>query len=549
MSRQSRLTFGVIVPMLAALLLVLTLACGSSATSTTAAPAAQVPAATAVPQVAQVAVATAVPEVAQVVELLEGPIRGGTLVVGMVPDHSSIDPPVANTVWDNALTENVYDNLIAMHPNLTLKPELATSWEANDDLSSFTFKLRKGVKFHHGKDFKAEDVIFSFERILDPVIDSPARSTYAGVIEDMVAIDDYTVRFDLSGPNGFFLESLTIYQARIVASDVDPKRLHTETFGTGPFKILEHRPGERTTFVPYEDYWDKDKIFLDEIVFLGIPEAATRIEALKSGDIDLIFNLDSQSVAGLEAHVDATVLRASTSAIIAMDMNNTIPPFDNKLVRQAMQAAMDRDLINQAALLGLGSIAYDHPIHPSDPFFAPQYAPPDYNPELARSLLEQAGYPDGIDVTLHMADIGSGVTDMAIAFKESAAPAGIRVELNRRPSDAYYSVVWLVEPFTVIFWRGRNADQSLSIQYHTSSKWNASFWDNPTVDGLIELARTQDFEGQKESYAEIQRILIEEVPRLVPAFQPWMYGASNDLRGVVPHPLGNRHIQEAWFDR
>ena len=465
-----------------------------------------------------------------------------------MPDHSSLDPPVANTVWDNAITENVYDNLI-LHPNLTLKPELATSWEANDDLSSFTFKLRKGVKFHHGKDFKAEDVIFSFERILDPVIDSPARSTFASVIEDMVAIDDYTVRFDLSDPNGFFLESLTIYQARIVASDVDPKRLHTETFGTGPFKIEEHLPGERTTFVRNDDYWDKDKIFLDEIVFLGIPEAATRIEALKSGDIDLIFNLDGQSVAGLEAHRDTTVLRASTSAIIAMDMNNTIPPFDNKLVRQAMQAAMDREKINQAALLGLGSIAYDHPIHPSDPFFAPQYAPPDYDPDLARSLLEQAGYPDGIDVTLHMADIGSGVADMAIAYKEGAAPAGIRVEINRRPSDAYYDVVWLVEPFTVIFWRGRNADQSLSMQYHSSSSWNASFWDNPIVDGLIELARTQDFEGQKESYAEIQRILIEEVPRLVPAFQPWMYGASKDLRGVVPHPLGNRHIQEAWIDR
>ncbi len=544
MSSQPWLRFGLFVPMLAALLLVLAMACGSSATAIP-----QVTEVTAVPEVAQVAAATAVPEVAQVVEQPEGPKYGGTLVVGMVPNYSSIDPPLAVAVWDNALTENTYDNLIAMNPNMTLKPELATSWEANDDLSSFTFHLREGVKFHHGKDFKAEDVLFSFERLMDPVIDSPARSTFEKVIEDIVAVDDYTVRFDLSGPNGFFLESLTIFQARIVASDVDPKRLHTETFGTGPFKILEHLQGQRTVFVRNDDYWDEGLPYLDEIVFLAIPEAATRIEALKSGDIDLVFNLDAQSVASVEGNANTTVLRASTSAYIGMDMNNTIPPFDNKLVRQAMQAAMDREKINQAALLGLGLPAFDHPIHPSDAFFAPQYAPPDYDPDLARSLLEQAGYPDGIDVTLHMADLGAGVADMAVAYKESAAPAGIRVDIKKRPSDAYWDVVWLVEPFTVVYWRGRNADQALSIQYHSDSSWNASYWNNPTVDGLIEKARTQDFEGQKESYAEIQRILIDEVPKLIPAFQPWMYGASKDLRGVVPHPLGNRHIQDGWLDR
>ena len=545
MSSQPWLRFGFFVPMLAALLLVLAMACGSSATSTSAAPGAQVPAATAVPQVAA---ATAVPEVAQVVAQPEGPKSGGTLVVALPPTHKTLDPYIGAGVWDQASTELTYDNLIAMNHDLTLKPELATSWEANDDLSSFTMKLRKGVKFQTGKEFKAEDVLFSFNRLLDPELDSPGRSIVS-VIEDMVAIDDYTVRFDLVGPNGFFLESMSIFQARILPADVDVSRLTLETFGTGPFKLLEHRPGERTTFVRNEDYWDKDKIFLDEIVFLGIPEVATRIEALKSGDIDLIFNLDAHSVAGLEAHADTTVLRASTAAYIAMDMDNRIPPFDNKLVRQAMQAAMDRDLINQAALLGLGLPAYDHPIHPSDPYFAPQYAPPDYNPELARSLLEQAGYPDGIDIELNTTDVGAGILDMAIAFKESAAPAGIRVDVNRRPSDTFWDSIWMVEPFNVVFWRGRNADQALSIQYHSDSSWNASYWENPTFNALVEKARSQNFEDQKETYAEIQRILVDEVPRLVPAFQPWLYGARKDLRGVVPHPQGVRHIQEGWFDR
>jgi peptide/nickel transport system substrate-binding protein len=432
---------------------------------------------------------------------------------------------------------------------MTLKPELATSWEANDDLSSFTFHLREGVKFHHGKDFKAEDVLFSFERLMDPVIDSPARSTFEKVIEDIVAVDDYTVRFDLSGPNGFFLESLTIFQARIVASDVDPKRLHTETFGTGPFKILEHLQGQRTVFVRNDDYWDEGLPYLDEIVFLAIPEAATRIEALKSGDIDLVFNLDAQSVASVEGNANTTVLRASTSAYIGMDMNNTIPPFDNKLVRQAMQAATDREAIRQAMFFGLGSPAYDHPVPPNDPRFAPQYKPLDYNPDLARSLLEQAGYPDGLDIELYTADLGSGMLELAVAFKESAAPAGIRVDVQRVASDGFWDQYWMQKPFTVVIWLGRaNPDLALSAQYLSDSTVNAPRYNNPTFDALVVKARGESLEDQKVTYAEIQRILIDEVPRLVVAFQPWLYGARINVRGAPPHPLGWAILQDAWLD-
>ena len=545
MYRQSRVKFGVIVPILAALLLVLALACGSSATSTTAAPAAQVPAATAVPEVAQVAEATAVPEVAMV----EGaPKYGGTLVVAMVPDHKTLDPPISLTVWDLSVTQASYDNLLMMRTDLTRKPELATSWEANDDNSSYTMHLRKGVKFHHGKEFKAEDVIFTFDRLRDPVLDSPARSTYT-TIEDVVAIDDYTVRFDLTSPNGFFLDSLSLFQARILPADVDISRLTLEEFGTGPFKILEHRVGERTVMVRNEDYWDVGKPYLDEIVFIAISEETVRVEALKSGDADVLFNLAPQNAAALEAHPDTVVLATSSPSWIGLPMRNDTPPFDNILVRKAVQAATNRESINQAALLGQGVLAFDHPIHPSDPRFAPQYAPPAYDTELARSLLEQAGYPDGIDLTLYTADVGSGVTDMAIAFKESAAPAGIRVDIVRKPADGFWDVVWNVEPFTVSYWRGRNADQALSLEYHSDSAWNTAKYYSDTVDELIEKARGLDLAGQQETYGEIQRILIEEVPRVVVAFQPWLYGARKDVRGVDPHPLGHRIVQDGWFDR
>ena len=545
MYRQSRLKFGVFVPMLAALLLVLALACGSSATSTTAVPA--------VSEVAQVAEATAVAEVAMV----EGaPKYGGTLTVAMVADHVTLDPPLTTSVVDIAITQNIYDNLLMIQPDSSVKPELATSWEANDDLSSYTFHLRNGVKFHHGKDFKAEDVLFSFKRLLDPEIDSPARPTYSSVIKDVVAVDDYTVRFDLQGPNAFFPDSLSIYQARITPSDVDVKRFHLETFGTGPFKLVENLFGQRTTMERNDDYWEEGKPYLDEIVILNIPEPATRVEALKSGDVDVVYRMEVQSALGLVGNPDVVALELASPGNRGLDMDNTVAPFDNVLVRKAIQAAADRDAIHQAAFLGKGAVAYDHPFPENDPLHNFDARPPEYNIELAKDLLTQAGYPDGIDLTLYTSTVSPGLVEIAVAFKESAAPAGIRVDVVRKPEDGYWDVVWGVEPFTVVSWFGRaNVDQSLSIQYHSEGSWMVSRYDptklgaSPNSDELIERARGESFEQQKETYAELQALLIEEVPRLNLVYVPIIWGARSDVRGITPHPLGWGLYQDGWFDR
>ncbi len=480
--------------------------------------------------------------------MMDEPKRGGTLVFAMAPNSVTLDPPFQLGDPDLAITQATYDNLLMIQPDLSIKPELATSWEPNEDFTSYTFNLRKGVKFHHGKDFKAEDVIFTVERMLDPVLDSPVRPTFE-VIKEMVIVDDYTVRFDLVAPNAFFPTYFSIFQARILPADVDTSRLTLEEFGTGPFILVENLPNERATMVRNPDYWEEGKPYLDEIVVLGIHENATRDEALKSGDADVVWQLAAQSVPTIEDHPETKVLKTTSFSYIGLPMPTDMPPFDNKLVRKAMQAATDREAINQAALLGLGVLGYDHPIHPSNPVFASEYAPPDYDPELAKSLLEQAGYPDGIDVTLHTADVANGMIELAVAFKESAAPAGIRVDVQRHPSDGFWDVVWNNGLFTVVFWFGRIPDQALSIQTHSEANWNAPRYKNPVVDDLIVKARGEDLEGQKETYGEIQRILIDDVPRIVAAFQPWIYGARNNVRGVDPHPFGWPLLQEGWLDR
>jgi peptide/nickel transport system substrate-binding protein len=196
-------------------------------------------------------------------------------------------------------------------------------------------------------------------------------------------------------------------------------------------------------------------------------------------------------------------------------MRTDTAPFDNVLVRKALQAATDREAIRQAALVGRGSIAMDHPIPPSDPHFAPECAPPSYDPDLARSLLAQAGHPDGIDVTLYTMD-EQAMPALAVAFKEKAEPAGIRVNIQREPADAYWAKVWLVVPFTTVFWFGRPPDQALSIVYPSDASWNESYYKNPELDELIIRARGQaDLEERKQTYKEIQCLLVDEVPRIV----------------------------------
>ena len=474
------------------------------------------------------------------------PQYGGTLVYTMPPSAGTLDPLLALGTVQISIHQAAYDNLLMVQPDLSVKPELATSWEPNDDFTSYTFHLRQGVKFHHGKDFKAEDVVFTVNRWIDPEGDSSIRPTFE-VIEEMVVIDDYTIRFDLDAPNSFFPSYFSIFQARILPADVDIDRLAVEEFGTGPFKILEHLEGERTTMVRNDDYWEEGKPYLDELVVVSIPEQAARDAALKAGDVDLIHKLGAQSAPGLYAHADTTVLNASTFGFITMSLPTETPPFDNLLVRKALQAATDRESINQAALMGLGTIAHDHPIHPSHPAFSTQYAPPDYDIELAKSLLAQAGYPDGIDVTLYTSDVGAGMIEMAIAFAESAAPAGIRVDVEKVHSDGFWSEYWNNDLFTVAYWVGRIPDQALTIQNHTDGDWNTPRFKSARIDELILKARGQDLEGQKESYGEVQKILIDNVPRIIPAFQPWMYGVRNNVRGADPHPLGWPLFQDAWF--
>ncbi|MFC1897528.1 ABC transporter substrate-binding protein [Chloroflexota bacterium] len=489
----------------------------------------------------------AVTEEEEVVPGEEESKYGGTLRVALIADNNTVDPAFITSSADYAFTQITYDNLTWRQHDLTLKPMLATSWEANEDATVFTFHLREGVKFHHGKVFNADDVVFTFERILDPDTGSVGRASLDS-ISKVTKIDDYTVQFEVSSPNAFLPDAMSITQARILPSDINVDRFATEEFGTGPFICTEYLPGERAVFERNPDYWDEGLPYLDEVVFYYMPEPETRVEALKTASVDVYHEVGALALEGLEATAGVVISETSSATYINMAMIETIPPFDNKLVRQALQAATNREEILQVAMFGRGVIGNDTTIPPTDPHYDSTQEIPPYDIEKAKQLLADAGYPDGIDVTLHTSTIGQGMVETAVAFKESAEPAGIRVTIKQHPSDSYWSNVWMVEPFTMVSWNGRPPDQALSLVYLCGTAWNETQMCIPELDELIIRARGEtDFEQRKQTYAEVQRILIDDASRIIPVFRPVFEGLRDNVRGVKAHPNNWLYLHEAWL--
>ncbi|MBI4312168.1 MAG: ABC transporter substrate-binding protein [Chloroflexi bacterium] len=474
---------------------------------------------------------------------------GGALRVALPANVLGMDPAFSLNTADIISTLQLYDNLVLRQPDGSFRPMLAESWTHNDELTEWTFHLRKGVKFQNGKDFEAEDVVFTFNRLLDPATGSPGR-TSVEFIKEVIADDPDTVRFVLKGPNAFVLSGLTIYQARILPANVDVSRLQNESFGTGPFSLVEFRPGERTIMKRNPDYWDSPRPYLDELVFFYMSEPETRVEALKDGSVDVVFPLEPTSLRALEGVPGVRVDEKASAAYLNLAMDTRVPPFDNKLVRKAVQLATDREAIRKVANLGRGAIANDHPIPPSDPAYWKDQTITPYDPQKARDLLAQAGHPSGIDLTLHTSTVEPGMTEMAVAFKESAAPAGIRVTIIREPEDAYWARVWMAEPFTTVTWNGREPDEALTVVYMSSAEWNEAYYKDPELDALIIQARRQvDNAERNATYAEIQRKLIDQATRIITVFRPILVGVRTNVMGVEAHPNNWLILSEAWLNR
>jgi peptide/nickel transport system substrate-binding protein len=302
--------------------------------------------------------------------------------------------------------------------------------------------------------------------------------------------------------------------------------------GTGPFRIETYDPEGTTTIVAYDGYWE-GRPLLDKIQFTAIPDAEARNQAMVAGQLH--YNtLTLDQVPLFKDNPAFSVQNYPAGGWFGLVFRTETAPFTDPRVRKAMRIPVDRaEMMKLMVGEGNGATGCDQPVKANDPFRAPLECPPD--PEGAKKLLAEAGFPDGIDIEVHTADLEPGMVRFAEVYQQQVAKAGIRVKLTLAPSDGYWDDVWMKVPAAMTSWSARPADQILNEAYRTGSAWNESYYTNPAYDQTLDKARaTLDFPAARALYQEAQRILFEDGGTFIPYQQNGLRVLTADVQGIKP---------------
>ena len=439
---------------------------------------------------------------------------------------SNLDPISKGRVLQ--ISEKIMNRLVRPGLDGAPEPDLATTWAVSSDATLWTFKLRANVFFHDGTAFDADDVVYSIERILDPDMDSPVQSVI-NMVSTVRAIDPLTVQFELK--HGFADLPLQFMDSRLrMIPSGSGKTIGQTGIGTGPFKVKKFDADGITTLVAYEDYWEGTPK-LAEVKVIGVPDAQARLTAFLSGQLDMERGIDPSLRQVLQNSGKYKTQDIPTGNWIGMVFRTDVPPYNDVRVRRAIRLAVDRDDLLKLALGGGGIVSCDTPVGPADQYRATFDCPQDI--PQARALLAEAGYPDGLDITLHVSTLEPSWPSMAVALQEQLAEAGIRVKIVKVATDGYWSQVWMQKDAVGTAWAERPADQALNEIYRSDAKWNESYFNDPTFDGMLDIASQElDFNRRRALYIGAQRYLYDNSGTLIPYHITQLVGLSTRVRNL-----------------
>ncbi|HDK27203.1 MAG TPA: ABC transporter substrate-binding protein, partial [Candidatus Atribacteria bacterium] len=481
-----------------------------------------------------------------------------TLVVGITEGVISLDPANHRSRISETVIRNMFDGLVTRGPDMKIVPEIAESWEWLDDYTC-EFKIRKGITFHNGEKLTAEDVEFTFNRILkEGGMDgeSSPRKGLLGPLKEVKMVDDYTVRFYLSSPWPVLLKMLPHQQ--IVPKDylekVGTKEFREHPIGAGPFKFVEGKLNERIVMERFDNYYGGSPDLppvgvapIKTVIFEVIPETTTRISALTTGRCDIIQSVPAAYLSLIEKDPNSVVKYCRGTRAFNMEMNVTKPPFDNIKVREAMNYAIDMDLIMKEVYGGRGAI-FAGPCFPYEEMFDTSLKPYAYNPELAKVLLKEAGYPDGFSVTL---DTEGEFKEVSEIFAGMLSEVGINCTIRLwewgvlKPLllDGSRSLLFNYAGSSILDPIGY-----LDAKLLTNGRSNYSHYSNSKVDQLLnEGGITIDTNKRKEIYKELQRIVYEECPWVFGYSIDEAYGCRANVANWEPIPDGRINLHDVSF--
>lgn len=488
------------------------------------------------------------------------PQRGGTVSGVCVAALTSLDPQSTQLgVCDRIAYDALYNQLIRINTAGEILPEIAESWDVSDDGLNYTFHIRSGVSFHDGSALDAEAVKFTIDRMRDPESESYIAGRLTA-IEEVNVIDEVTVEVVLNSFNAPFLSTLagatTIVSPAAVAEYGDDYRFNA--VGSGPFKLVSWTPGEEAVLERNENYWEvgadgEPLPYLDSVVLTGIEDNTVRLLNLQSGEFDLNERVLPRDVPTIESDADLKVIETVNATAYTVTFNTSQPPFDDVRLRLAAQAALQPDALIENLSEGIGYYA-NFPF-PLDAWYWVEQPRQEYDPELARQLLAEAGYPDGIDVVY--THINRTVdAQMAQIVQAMLAQVGIRIEIQALERTSWLDI-WLVGA-------GENTEGEMAgfqngvapgdpdgkaMFFQPGGIVNFADYNNEVAWGRIEDSRTTlDQAERARAWADLVEIQLEEAPYVWVGNIPVIGAARERVQDITLTPSSGWLLTRTWVN-
>lgn len=483
--------------------------------------------------------------------LAQAPVRGGTLTIGVESDFEGFDPIKAGVYSNSTVTAAslIYETLMRLDDKGNLIPALALSMKANEDGTIWIAKLRPGVKFHDGTPFTAQAVADHFNRLLDPANRFAGRVYIA--IEKVEVQDELTAVFKMRGPNAALPKTLA--QPSVVTLIISVKALNEKgpdynrnPVGTGPFVFKEWRAADRLIAERNPNYWDKDKPYLDRVVVRPLPDSDARYASLAKGDVNVIWEDRAENIIKAKKDRNLNVLNWIGSGALVIPLNTVKAPLNDKRVRQAISMGLNRKENARVLSQGLRPV-YDDPYGPSSGIECKDNGALGYNPEKAKKLLADYGKPVKLVHTVTATPRGR---EGAQVFQADMKKIGIEVTI--KPVDQTQLVKeTIARDFLVSGWRiidFPDVDPQMFANFHSKSPINFSGYNNPEVDRLLLIGRTNlDENVRKKAYCDLIKILNDDVV--------WLWTGSNtdfaitrkNVRGIPALRGGAVQVEGAWL--
>lgn len=480
---------------------------------------------------------------------------GGTLKISHSNRIATLNLLDASGPAEYPCLDMLYSGLTRLGPQRTNKPQpdLAHSWTANADATVFNFHIRPNVTFHDGTPCTARDVVATFEAILDPDVPASAKSVL-GAVDSVVAVDDLNVQFNLNSPFADLPVATAHANARIAsaAALAGPfSDLNTKVNGTGPFRLESYDSARVVRLVRNDNYFVPGRPYLDAVEMHLFPDLAAETANFLSGDVDVMLQVQQAdyhriaSTSGIEAQ------RVPSGRYVNVVMRQDQPPFDDVRVRRALAMAIDRQLLVDVVLEGLGRPAQDNILSPEFQYVIDSPDVP-YDPAAARELLAEAGYPDGLKLTLVASNRPAIRGQVAIAIKQTAAAAGFDIDVESMPHDTYLANVWRKGNFYMAYWGMQpTEDATFRLLLTADASYEDSAWKNAEFDSLVDQARaTANDSERRRLYREAQELILRDKPYIIAFYEDVLTASRDVVEDWTIHPISRYyHVENVWLDR